>query len=155
MEENTVQEGALGENTSSGAFPISEPTLKALECLSELLPYLDENLGLITAYRELGGITQDEYQYVLMRHRDANLIISVIDFENKCLGDDKFGRLPNYEDRMTMIASWCIVDARAHATEDLKGEEQAKLLDLIDKLQEALKGCGYNKILPTYQIPIK
>jgi hypothetical protein len=155
MEETPINT-ASGEDTPlSGAFPVSDNTIAVLQCLAKLMPYLDDNLGMVTAYRELGRITSDEYQYTLTRHRDANLILSIVDLDAKCISDEKLAHIPNFEDRINMIASWCIVDVRAHATEDLKGEEQAKLMDLIDALCEALKVCGYTKILPTFKIPMK
>ncbi len=134
---------------------LSKVTLDVMSCLSECIEYLDVNLAISTAMRDNGSMTIEEYSMILQRNRDANLAVSSIDFEYGVLTDTALSGLPNAEDRLNTIASWCVIDLRDHMSKDLKDDAQKQALDKIQKLIELLKLAGFTKINRMYKIPSK
>ena len=137
-------------------MPLSPQTLLVMDKLRQILPYLDDNLAVSTELLEKGGvITKDVYDLIALRHTDANIAISSIDFDSGTIDMAGFANIPDYEKKLTDIASWCIIDFRDRITMDLKGDDMTQGLNLLNELLEALRDVGYTKKLPMYNIPMK
>ena len=149
------------EQVEAGGAPLSQIALNIMDKLGKAIPLLDDNLAIATIIvnnqhnPEYQRMTPNQYNEILQRNRDANLAISSIDFDEGTLTDKGIAKFPNYEQRLTDIAAWCIIDLREHVTMDLKNEEQKEALNMMQELLELLQYAGYTKIHPMFKIPMK
>ena len=161
MNENNNAGEVPAEQTEQTGVPLSQITLNIIDKLGKALQYLDDKLAIDTILvnnqdnPNFQRMTPNQYNEVLQRNRDANLAVSAIDFEEACLTDKNIAKFPNYEQRLTDIAAWCIIDLREHITMDLKDDEQKEALNLMQELAELLQFAGYTKIHPMHKIPMR
>lgn len=158
--ENIISPDKEDEQRPDG-LQLSELTFNIMNKLKEALPYLEDNLQIVTSLLEMQGLTQEQqltqeqYDLIMARNRDANLAIASIDFDYGILTDANLCNVPNIEERLAIIACWSIIDLRDHVKQDLKGDEQEAALNIMQELIDLLKMAGYVKINPMYQIPYK
>lgn len=157
-DDNTKTSAQEDESTRERGRRIGDMTLRIMDTLRELLPYLDDGVELMGQAHHFGAIPTNDWLLISDRHKGANVAVSAIDFKHSEITDANMARMDDFERRLMDIACWSIVDLRdlildypklkaaGVNIEGLTPDRKKKALEKSKQLQDLLIKAGYTEV---------
>lgn len=132
---------------------LSELTLKVMDTLRSILPYLDTNLELANLIYSSGAINGNAWELIKDRHKGANIAVSSIDFEHGEINDPNLSKFDDCEKRLCSSACWVIIDIRDVIGDGLTGADKDDATAKMNQLITLLRSAGYTATDRNWNIP--
>ncbi len=150
IENNQAQED---DSNREVGRKISDLTLKVMQMLKELLPFLDANLSFANAIYAARAMDANQWGLIRERHKGANIAVSSVDFEHGEINDPNMVHLEDCEKRLCDSACWSILDLRDVIIDGLTEDEKKIATKKMTELVNLLIKAGYTEVNRVWNIP--